>query len=155
MHAPWQLCCLFVGHQVTALLFVCWSPGDSSVVCALITRWQLCLHVDHQVTALLRRMLPDITPSTLATVMDVTDLPEEDFSLSLRDSADDSVTFDPHKLAILDVFLACIAKALTVQTKVKGHANSKSVLQTCQLHLSWWVRSLFIRSRFHEALAPY
>ena len=40
--------------------------------------------------------------------------------------------YDPSKPGILDVFLACIAKALTLQTKVKG-ASSKGMPSSVKL----------------------
>ena len=74
--------------------------------------------VQRQVTALLRRVLPEIAPSSLASLLKVKRLPPVDFMKSV--SCTQEEPFDPHDSGILDVFLACIAKALTVQTKVKG-----------------------------------
>ncbi len=42
------------------------------------------------------------------------------------------IAYDPTKPGILDVFLACIAKALTLQTKVKG-ASSKGMPSSVKL----------------------
>lgn len=74
--------------------------------------------VQRQVTALLRRVLPEIPPSLLASLLKVKRLP----SVDLVSSSDDP--FNPLDPGVLDVFLACIAKALTVQTKVKGRTSN-------------------------------
>ena len=71
--------------------------------------------VQRQVVSLLRRVLPEIKPSSLAKLLNVKKLPNEHPLLS-RESED----FDPNAIGLLDILLACIAKALTVQTKVKG-----------------------------------
>ena len=85
-------------------------------------------NIVHQVTALLRRVLPDVSPQTLAGVMEVPALPPKDFSIlaNAEKNATD-ITFDPNRLGILDVFLACIAKALVIQMKVKGHVSQKGM----------------------------
>ena len=63
--------------------------------------------------------------------------------------------FDEHAPGILDVFLSCIAKALTVQVKVKGKENNGKALQTVSLASSinskndvearWWLRGRMTR----------
>lgn len=83
-------------------------------------------------TSLLRRVLPEVSPPTLASILGVSSLPPSDFSIiseSSKDSKPEESTYDIHSTGILDVFLSCIAKALTVQTKVKGSSsiNSKGV----------------------------
>ena len=84
-------------------------------------------------TALLRRVLPEVAPHTLATLLSVNTLPPKDFSiLSSSDKSQPEVVYDPNKPSILDVFLACIAKALTLQTKVKG-ASSKGMPSSVKL----------------------
>ncbi|XP_032082572.1 E3 ubiquitin-protein ligase MYCBP2 isoform X2 [Thamnophis elegans] len=72
--------------------------------------------VQRQVTSLLRRVLPEVTPSRLASVIGVKALPPADIS----DIIHSTEKGDWNKLGILDMFLGCIAKALTVQLKAKG-----------------------------------
>lgn len=81
-----------------------------------------------QVVSVLRRVLPEVQPEILATILKVNSLPPADFSIvtaTSRDQADE--TFDPDKVGIIDVFLACIAKSLSVQTKVKSSGAHKGV----------------------------
>ncbi|KAF2975157.1 hypothetical protein EK904_003165 [Melospiza melodia maxima] len=68
------------------------------------------------VTSLLRRVLPEVTPSRLASIIGVKSLPPADIS----DIIHSTEKGDWNKLGILDMFLGCIAKALTVQLKAKG-----------------------------------
>uniref|UniRef100_A0A9J8BZX1 E3 ubiquitin-protein ligase MYCBP2 n=1 Tax=Cyprinus carpio carpio TaxID=630221 RepID=A0A9J8BZX1_CYPCA len=72
--------------------------------------------VQRQVTSLLRRVLPEVTPMRLASVIGVKALPPADIS----DIIHSTEKSDWSKLGILDMFLGCIAKALTVQLKAKG-----------------------------------
>ncbi|KAL0616043.1 E3 ubiquitin-protein ligase MYCBP2, partial [Plecturocebus cupreus] len=72
--------------------------------------------VQRQVTSLLRRVLPEVTPSRLASIIGVKSLPPADIS----DTIHSTEKGDWNKLGILDVFLGCIAKAPTVQLKAKG-----------------------------------
>lgn len=77
----------------------------------------------------MRRVLPEVSPPTLASILGVQSLPPSDFSIiseSSKDGKQEENSFDIHNTGILDVFLACIAKALTVQTKVKGSSSSNS-----------------------------
>ncbi|CAB1328281.1 unnamed protein product, partial [Coregonus sp. 'balchen'] len=68
------------------------------------------------VTSLLRRVLPEVTPVRLASIIGVKALPPADIS----DIIHSTEKGDWNKLGILDMFLGCIAKALTVQLKAKG-----------------------------------
>ncbi|XP_064637403.1 E3 ubiquitin-protein ligase MYCBP2-like isoform X3 [Lineus longissimus] len=106
--------------------------------------------VQRQVTSLLRRVLPDVTPHRLASILSVPKLPPKDFSV-ITDSAKSSSSlynFDLKRPGILDVFLACIAKALTVQMKVKNGAGkgvTSVTLEDCKvLHdkgdKRWWLQ---------------
>uniref|UniRef100_A0A0K2UH48 RCR-type E3 ubiquitin transferase n=1 Tax=Lepeophtheirus salmonis TaxID=72036 RepID=A0A0K2UH48_LEPSM len=71
--------------------------------------------IQRQVILLIRRILPEIPPSSFASIIGVKNLPPKDFaSLSL------SHTFDHKAPGLLDIFFSCIAKALTVQVKSKG-----------------------------------
>ncbi|XP_014287849.1 E3 ubiquitin-protein ligase MYCBP2 isoform X3 [Halyomorpha halys] len=118
--------------------------------------------VQRQVTALLRRMLAEVTPSTLAHIVGVKQLPPADFSIAAAASrSQDSATFDFHRMGILDVFLSCIAKALTVQVKTKGK-ESKGVssisLATCihprdNVGSRWWLRGCISRKLAEEIIA--
>ena len=77
--------------------------------------------VQRQVTSLLRRVLPEVAPQVLANLLGVPSLPVTDLSALASSRERDSPTpFDPRRLGILDVFLACIAKSLTLQMKTKG-----------------------------------
>lgn len=67
-------------------------------------------------TSLLRRVLPEVTPVRLASIIGVKALPPADIS----DIIHSTEKGDWNKLGILDMFLGCIAKALTVQLKAKG-----------------------------------
>ncbi|XP_064413761.1 E3 ubiquitin-protein ligase MYCBP2 isoform X3 [Latimeria chalumnae] len=72
--------------------------------------------VQRQVTSLLRRVLPEVTPACLASIIGVKALPPADIS----DIIHSTEKGDWNKLGILDMLLGCIAKALTVQLKAKG-----------------------------------
>lgn len=74
--------------------------------------------VQRQVTALLRRMLPEISPESLAQLLHIRRMPPLDFSVVCHDEAEDA--FDMNAERIIDVFLAVIAKSLQLQMKVKG-----------------------------------
>nr|CAD7443817.1 unnamed protein product [Timema bartmani] len=115
--------------------------------------------VQRQVTSLLRRMLPEISPLLLGNVMNVDHMPPADFSIvsvANKGPMEPKHVFDIHRVGILDVFLSCIAKALTVQVKVKGKdaAGSKG-LTTVTLATSihprdfvgarWWLRGCITR----------
>jgi len=74
-----------------------------------------------QVVSLIRRVLLDVQPKVLAGLMGVSSLPRADFGIlsdsgSTTDHSQDGST-GPEKIGILDLFLACIAKALTVQVR--------------------------------------
>ncbi|XP_063604995.1 E3 ubiquitin-protein ligase MYCBP2-like, partial [Penaeus indicus] len=83
--------------------------------------------VQRQVVALFRRMLADVPPQSLALILGVESLPAHDYAILHATSKDEENNFDIHQQGILDVFLAVIAKALTVQLKTKGGEGGKSV----------------------------
>ena len=91
--------------------------------------------VQRQVTSLLRRVLPEVAPQVLANLLGVPSLPVTDLSALASSRERDSQTpFDPRRLGILDVFLACIAKSLTLQMKTKGSkTGSRSSANTCRI----------------------
>ncbi|XP_026302017.1 E3 ubiquitin-protein ligase MYCBP2 isoform X8 [Apis mellifera] len=112
--------------------------------------------VQRQVTSLLKRILPEIKPEVLANVISVKRLPPTDFSIiSANNGLSHNTEFDEHSAGILDVFLSCIAKALTVQVKVKGKENNGKALQSVSLATSihpksqvgtrWWLRGCMTR----------
>lgn len=107
-------------------------------------------------TSLLKRILPEIKPEVLANVISVKRLPPTDFSIiSANNGLSHNTEFDEHSAGILDVFLSCIAKALTVQVKVKGKENNGKALQSVSLATSihpksqvgtrWWLRGCMTR----------
>ncbi|XP_015122961.1 E3 ubiquitin-protein ligase MYCBP2 isoform X2 [Diachasma alloeum] len=110
--------------------------------------------VQRQVTSVLRRILPEIKPYSLAGVLGMDRMPPNDISVVNNSEYSEFEGFDEHSLRILDVFLSCIAKALTVQVKVKGKENGKA-LQTITLATSihpksflgsrWWLRGFMTR----------
>ncbi|KAK7473506.1 hypothetical protein BaRGS_00035259, partial [Batillaria attramentaria] len=76
--------------------------------------------IQRQIVSIFRRVLPDVKPQVLANLLSVPALPPVDYSIvSVASKEDGDSSFDPHKPGILDVFLACIAKALSVQIKTK------------------------------------
>ncbi|XP_058807986.1 E3 ubiquitin-protein ligase MYCBP2-like [Phymastichus coffea] len=120
--------------------------------------------VQRQVTSLLRRILPEIKPEVLASVVGAERLPPTDFSIiSAASSAYLHLTeFDEHDVGILDVFLSCIAKSLTVQVKVKDKENNGKALQSISLATSihpksqvgarWWLRGCISRKLAEEII---
>lgn len=105
----------------------------------------------------MKRILPKIKPETLANVISVKRLPPTDFSIvsAANNGFTNATDFDENAPGILDVFLSCIAKALTVQVKVKGKENNGKALQTVSLASSinskndvgarWWLRGRMTR----------
>ncbi|GAB6023050.1 hypothetical protein CHUAL_007142 [Chamberlinius hualienensis] len=88
--------------------------------------------VQRQITSLLRRVLPEVSPQTFAQILGVRSLPPTDYSIATEASKasvneEQESSFDVHSMGILDVFFSCIAKALTVQVKVKGKEASKGI----------------------------
>lgn len=73
-----------------------------------------------QVVALLEKVIPDITPRKLADYLDITMLPPEGYSAIA--AAISSGTAVLNHVGLLDIFLACISKALSVQAKAKGRS---------------------------------
>jgi E3 ubiquitin-protein ligase MYCBP2 len=78
--------------------------------------------VQRQVISLLRRVLPEIKPFVLANLLGVKRLPVGVITEN-RDNNNRS-TFDVQDMGILDVLLSVVAKALTVQTKIRGGGHS-------------------------------
>lgn len=118
--------------------------------------------IQRQVIALLRRILPEVRPQTLASLLGITQLPPKDFGILARSSQDSIVT--PNDIGILDVFLSCIAKALTLQVKSKLNKDgpSKTHLMTVNLASSihprdptgprWWLRGTLSKTIAEEII---
>ena len=77
-------------------------------------------HIHLQVVALLEKVIPDITPRKLADYLDIAMLPPEGYSAIA--AAISSGTAVLNHVGLLDIFLACISKALSVQAKAKGRS---------------------------------
>ncbi|XP_046440285.1 E3 ubiquitin-protein ligase MYCBP2-like isoform X2 [Daphnia pulex] len=108
--------------------------------------------IQRQVTALLRRMLPELPPPVFASLVGVDVLPTTDYGILQVLNSTGSI----ERVGILDVFLACIAKALTIQVKSKGRdkESSKNPISSVtmasifnnrqqpqrQLGSRWWMR---------------
>jgi len=78
-----------------------------------------------QVVALLEKVIPVITPRKLADYLDIARLPPEGYTAMA--AAISSGTAVLNYVGLLDIFLACVSKALSVQAKAKG--RSASLLQ--------------------------
>ncbi|XP_071950592.1 E3 ubiquitin-protein ligase MYCBP2-like isoform X2 [Antedon mediterranea] len=107
--------------------------------------------VQRQVTAILRKVLPEITPNRFASVTGST-LPIMDINVITTSAEKPKVMEEEETIGVLEVFLAVITKALTVQTKMKA-AGSGKVVQSITLASTkingtdegssskrWWIR---------------
>lgn len=137
--------------------------------CSLLKDLLSLLHtgsarVQRQVTSLLRRILPEIKPEVLANVVGAERLPPSDFSIIsvASNGYSQSAEFNEHNLGILDVFLSCIAKSLTVQVKVKDKESNGKAMQSVSLATSihpksqvgirWWLRGCITRKLAEEII---
>uniref|UniRef100_A0A8D8RF51 RCR-type E3 ubiquitin transferase n=1 Tax=Cacopsylla melanoneura TaxID=428564 RepID=A0A8D8RF51_9HEMI len=96
----------------------------------LVTDLFILLHtgsprVQRQVTLLLRRILPEVSPSKLASILNITTMPLQDLN-SVAALRNDGL-YNPNTEAILDPLLSCIAKSLTVQVKIKSSSKDNKV----------------------------
>ncbi|XP_050423071.1 E3 ubiquitin-protein ligase MYCBP2 isoform X2 [Adelges cooleyi] len=82
--------------------------------------------VQRQVTLLLKRVLPEVSPGVMASLTDAR-LPCTELSMASHPP------YRCRQVGLLDHFLAVIAKALTLQVKVKGVGGSK-VVNSVKLH---------------------
>ncbi|XP_033112056.1 E3 ubiquitin-protein ligase MYCBP2-like [Anneissia japonica] len=110
--------------------------------------------VQRQVTAILRKVLPEITPSRFASITGST-LPIMDINCITSSAEKPKASEEEEEtLGVLEVFLAVITKALTVQTKMKG-AGSGKLVQSITLastningteetagNKRWWIRGV-------------
>ncbi|XP_076446720.1 E3 ubiquitin-protein ligase MYCBP2-like isoform X7 [Babylonia areolata] len=109
--------------------------------------------IQRQIVAIFRRVLPDVKPPVLANLLSVPSLPPMDYSIvSVTTKEEGDSSFDTQRPGILDVFLACIAKALVVQVKTKLEEGGKSQVTlnldqtmaqdggTSVDHPRWWLR---------------
>ncbi|KAK4876736.1 hypothetical protein RN001_009242 [Aquatica leii] len=99
------------------------------------------------------RVQRQITPEFFAKILGVDHLPPKDFSIvSAANKGSSCVGLDMHRIGILDVFLSIIAKALTVQVKMRSKSASggpAKEISTVTLATSmqgrdyrgrWWLR---------------
>ncbi|XP_055893471.1 E3 ubiquitin-protein ligase MYCBP2-like isoform X4 [Biomphalaria glabrata] len=99
-----------------------------------------------QITIIFRRVLPWVKPQVLAPILNIPSLPPPDYNI-VGESHGES-TFDPDVPGILDVFLACVAKSLNVQMKIKSSGPSKvcttltmsQCLEDSAKSARWWMR---------------
>lgn len=75
--------------------------------------------VQRQVTLLLRRILPEISPETLANILDIDYQPEKDITTLLQNPK----PLNYQHMGIIDILLAIIAKSLQIQVKFKNNSN--------------------------------
>ncbi|XP_023247966.1 E3 ubiquitin-protein ligase highwire [Copidosoma floridanum] len=120
--------------------------------------------VQRQVTSLLRRILPEIKPDVLANIVGAEKLPPSDYSIITATSNGYSqlMDIDDSSVGVLDVFFSCIAKALTVQVKVKDKESNGKVMQSISLATSihpkssvgvrWWLRGCITRKLAEEII---
>lgn len=123
--------------------------------------------IQRQVIALLRRILPEVPPQTFAGLLGIAHLPPKDFGILTRSSSEAAVT--PKDIGIVDVFLSCISKALTLQVKSKvskeggaGGGGGKTHLTTVNLASSihprdptgprWWLRGTMTKKIAEEII---
>ena len=125
--------------------------------------------IQRQVIALLRRILPEVPPQTLAGILGIANLPPKDFGILARSTATDEIPVESDdasgatpvqpEMGILDVFLSCISKALTLQ--VKSKVNREKNLSTVSLASSihprdpttrWWMRGSMAKKIAEEII---
>ncbi|XP_059170813.1 E3 ubiquitin-protein ligase MYCBP2-like isoform X4 [Physella acuta] len=102
--------------------------------------------IQRQITIIFRRVLPWVKPQVLAPILSIPCLPPPDYNI-VGESEGDS-DFDPDVPGILDVFLACVAKSLNVQMKIKSSGPSKvcttltmsQCLEDSAKSARWWMR---------------
>ena len=117
--------------------------------------------IQRQVIALLRRILPEVRPQTFASLLGISELPPKDFGILARSTASEAIP----DIGILDVFLSCISKALTLQVKSKLNKDSgpsKTHLMTVNLASSihprdptgprWWLRGTMTKKIAEEII---
>lgn len=96
----------------------------------LVTDLFILLHtgsprVQRQVTLLLRRILPEVSPGKLASILKISTMPLRDLN-SVAALRNDGL-FNPNIEGILDPLLSCISKSLTVQVKIKSSSKDNKV----------------------------
>ena len=101
--------------------------SDIVDICRRLSK-HTCIHL--QVVALLEKVILDITPRKLADYLDIAVLPPEGYSAIVV--AISSGTDVLNHVGLLDIFLACISKALSVQAKAKGRSAGLSLTR------HWW-----------------
>ena len=106
-----------------------------------------------------------VPPVRFANLLSVQTLPPKDFTIltaaSQQSNSENPVNFDPLNPCILDIFLACISKSLTMQVKKKsGNAKSMSTvsLATCihprdEVGSRWWLRGSMSKKISEEIIS--
>ena len=79
--------------------------------------------VQRQVTLLLRRILPEISPETLCSILEIQYNPHKDINGLLQNPKQLN---PPFNMGIIDILLAIIAKSLQIQVKFKNGSNPLS-----------------------------
>ena len=133
--------------------------------------------IQRQVISLLRRVLPKVPPQGFATLLGIANLPPKEFGILTRSTSSTDIS-DGNKEnqdmsflnnpGLLDVFLSCIAKALTLQVKTKGlnkELGMKGQTTTVSLGTSihprddrvggerWWLRGAMSKKISEEIIA--
>ena len=136
--------------------------------------------IQRQVISLLRRVLPKVAPRGFATLLGIANLPPKEFGAMTRSTSVSDTTPEgqapPPDMSflttpgLLDVFLSCIAKALTLQVKTKGLGKESGGLkgQTTTVSLGtsihprddrvhggerWWLRGAMSKKIAEEIIA--
>lgn len=99
--------------------------------------------VKRQVLSILRRLLSRIKPSLLSKLLGLKQSNQK-FSLDVSENENDEIL---NHVGLLDIFLACIAKSLNVQIKIKGlTSESRSLQMSAQFKNNgstfgqWWLK---------------
>lgn len=97
----------YLSHQIELIkdLFVLLHTGSE--------------RVQRQVTLLLRRILPEISPETLCSILEIPYQPHKDINHLLQNPK----PLSQSAVGIIDILLAVIAKSLQIQVKFKNGSN--------------------------------
>lgn len=82
--------------------------------------------IQRQVIALFRRILSEISAEGFGLLLGITKIPQPDYSILNQNTE----AFEMHKIGILDIFLAVIAKSLQIQLKTQTKPYSKTKVVT-------------------------
>ena len=97
----------YLSHQIDLIkdLFVLLHTGSE--------------RVQRQVTLLLRRILPEISPDTLAKILEIDYQPPKDINSLLQNAKN----LQANRMGLLDILLAVIAKSLQIQVRFSVKFN--------------------------------